>query len=136
MQATIMQPTQPVEYDWSGRPKPPIPQPRYLPQLQQSQQQWNQPPILLEPTPLPPNIDSMPWGERRYWYKMQDDQIKGIKMMQKAAKDGQKAQMKEAKIKQKAIDKERARELKSVKSKHASRDAFRSASCDLSVIPS
>jgi hypothetical protein len=54
----------------------------------------------------------MPWGERRYWYKMQDEQLKGIKMMQKAAKDGQKAQMKEAKIKQKAIDKERARELK------------------------
>jgi len=43
---------------------------------------------------------------------MQDEQIKGIKMMQKAAQDGQKAQMKEAKITQKAIDKERARELK------------------------
>jgi hypothetical protein len=43
---------------------------------------------------------------------MQDEQIKGIKMMQKAAKDGQKAQMKEAKMRQKAIDKERVRELK------------------------
>jgi len=114
MQATIMQPAQEIEYDWRGRPKPPIPQHRHLPQLQQGQQQWNQPPILLEPTPLPPNIDSMPWGERRHWYKMQDEQTKGIKMMQNAAKDGEKAQMKELKIKQKAIDKERARELKYV----------------------
>jgi len=114
MQATIMQPTQPVEYDWLGRPKPPTSQPRYLPQLQQGQQghQWNQPPILLEPTPLPLNIDSMPWGERRHWYKMRDEQLKGMKMMKKAAKDGQKAQLKEAKIKQKEMNKERARELK------------------------
>jgi len=43
---------------------------------------------------------------------MRDEQLKGMKMMKKAMKDGQKAQMKEAKIKQKAINKEKARELK------------------------
>jgi hypothetical protein len=68
--------------------------------------------MLLEPSPLPPNIDTMPWGDRRYWYKVRDEQMRAIKLMQRAAKDAQKAQMKELKIKQKAQEKERIRELK------------------------
>jgi hypothetical protein len=105
-----------MEYDWLGRPKPPTGQPRYLPQPNPAGQppQWNQPLILLEPTPLPPNIKHMPWSERRYWYKVQDEQLRGIKLMQKAAKDAQKAQIKEARLRQKAIDKERVKELKYV----------------------
>lgn len=115
MKATVMQPPS-VEYDWLGRPKPPTTQPRYLPQPNPTGQppQWNQPPILLEPTPLPQNIDLMSWSERRYWHKVRDEQLRGIKLMQKAAQDAHKAQMKEAKAKQKAMDKERVRELKYV----------------------
>jgi hypothetical protein len=54
----------------------------------------------------------MPWGERRYWYKMREEQQKAMKLLQKAARDAQKAQAKEVQIKQKALEKQRLREIK------------------------
>jgi hypothetical protein len=78
------------------------------------QNQWSQPPVLLQPTPLPPNVDHLPWSERRRWYKMREEQEKGIRLMQKAAVDAQKAQAKDAKFRQKAAEKQRLRDLKYV----------------------
>lgn len=116
-----------MSYDWLGRPKMPQPQaqPRFLPQLQPEPQdaaQWAAPPVLLHPTPLPPNVDQLSWSERRYWIKMRNEQMKVIKLMEKAAKDQQKAQEKERKLRLKAEEKQRKRELKSVPSLCASED--------------
>jgi hypothetical protein len=122
MRATVIDPgvqqagyqAGPPTYDWLGRPKYPDPQPRYLPQTGMLQNQWSQPPVLLQPTPLPPNVDQLSWSERRRWYKMREEQEKGIRLMQKAAVDAQKAQAKDAKFRQKAAEKQRLRDLKYV----------------------
>ena len=91
-------------------------QPRYLPQIYHSAQpqgqEWSTPPVLVQPTPLPADFKDMPWSERRYWTKAREEQIKAIKMMQKAAKDQRKAQEKERKVMMKAEEKQRKRELK------------------------
>lgn len=123
IQATPLQPLPPgVAFDWMGRPKYPKPQPRFLPQLDllqqttalEAQPQWATPPVLLQPTPLPANFNDLPWSERRYWLKMRDEQLKGIRMMEKAAKDQRKAQEKDQQLRQKAEAKQRKRELKLV----------------------
>lgn len=107
-----------VSFDWLGRPKyPKSPrQPRFLPQPQtqtlDAQTQWATPPVLLQPTPMPANFDDLPWGERRYWIKMRDEQLKGIRLMEKAAKAQRKAQEKDQQLRQKAEAKQRKRELK------------------------
>lgn len=121
MRATVVDPgvqqagftAGPPQYDWLGRPKYPKPQPRYLPQTGMPPvNEWSQPPVLLQPTPLPPNVDQLPRGERRRWYKMREEQEKAMRLMQRAANDAQKAQEKDAKVRQKATEKQRLKELK------------------------